>query len=113
MHGNGRNATGGPAPATDARGPQRYFAQHDFDGAASLTATLAHAISNVTGADVSETEFTLTDHVDPRALDLLFRPRPDGTPRSNGQLRFTMWGHEVTVYSDGQITIVPPARAPR
>ena len=89
-------------------GTQTYYITHDFEGSAELTTTLAHAISDVTGIDVTDTGFTLNDHVDPEALDSLFKPRDDGTRRINGQLSFTIWGYQVTVYSDGQIAIVPP-----
>jgi hypothetical protein len=67
----------------------------------------------VTGIDVTDTGFTLNDHVDPDALDQLFKPKDDGTPRMNGHLTFTVWGNQVTVYSDGQIAIVPPQQAPQ
>ncbi|MFB6141606.1 MAG: HalOD1 output domain-containing protein [Halosimplex sp.] len=73
-----------------------------------MTTTLAHAISDVTGVDVTDTGFTLNDHVDPEALDRLFKPKADGTQRIDGHLSFTIWGYQVTVYSDGQIAIVPP-----
>ncbi|MFC7143001.1 HalOD1 output domain-containing protein [Halosimplex aquaticum] len=87
---------------------QTYYVKHDFEGSAELTTTLAHAISDVTGVDVTDTGFTLNDHVDPEAMDRLFKPKDDGSPRINGHLSFTIWGHQVTVYSDGQIAIVPP-----
>lgn len=95
-----------------SRETRNYFVQHDFDGSAELTTTLAHAISDVTGIDVTDTGFTLADHVDPEALDRLFEPRDDGTPRTNGHLSFTIWGYQVTVYSNGQIAIVPPRQGP-
>ncbi|MCU4801612.1 hypothetical protein OB920_14630 [Halobacteria archaeon HArc-gm2] len=100
------------APQQQARDTRNYFVRHDFDGAAELTTTLAHAISDVTGIDVTDTGFTLNDHVDPEALDRLFAPKPDGTPRTNGHLSFTVWNHQVTVYSNGQIAIVPPRQSP-
>jgi hypothetical protein len=90
-----------------------YYVKHDFGGAAELTTTLAHAISDVTGVDVTDSGFTLNDHVDPEALDQLFKPRDDGTPRVDGHLSFAVWGYQVTVYSDGQIAIVPPNQPPR
>lgn len=95
------------------RDTQTYFVTHDFDGPAKLTTTLAHALSDVSGIDVTDTGFTLTDHVDPDALDRLFTPKDDGTPRMSGHLTFTVWGYQVTVYSDGQIAIVPPQQAPQ
>jgi len=92
---------------------QTYYVKHDFEGSAELTTTLAHAISDVTGVDVTDTGFTLNDHVDPEALDRLFKPQDDGTPRVDGHLSFTIWHHRVTVYSDGQIAIVPPRQPPQ
>jgi hypothetical protein len=92
---------------------QAYFVTHDFEGAAELSTTLAHAISDVSGVDVTDAGFTLADHADPEALDRLFEPREDGTPRMNGHLTFTVWRFQVTVYSDGQIAIVPPRQPPQ
>lgn len=112
MHGNGRNAPPAAPSQHTQEPPQQYYAQHDFDGPAELTTTLVHAISNVTGADVTEAEAVLDDHVDLRALDTLFRPKLDGTPRSSGRLAFSVWGHEVTVFSDGRITIAPSPQQP-
>jgi len=85
-----------------------YVVKHDFDGPAELTTTLAHALSDVSGVDVTDTGFTLYDYIDPDALDHLFKPRDDAQRSINGQLTFTVWNHRVTVYSDGQIAIVPP-----
>jgi len=89
-----------------------YYVKHDFGGSAELTTTLAHAISDVTGVDVTDAGFTLNDYVDPDALDSLFKPRDDGTARIDGHLSFAVWGYQVTVYSDGQIAIVPPNQPP-
>lgn len=90
-----------------------YFVKHDFDGSAELTTTLAHALSDVSGVDVTDTGFTLYDYIDPDALDQLFKPTGDAQRSVNGMLTFTVWSHKVTVYSDGQIAIVPPQRPPR
>ena len=112
MYRNGQHAEHTTPQQYQSRGTQNYFVQHDFGGSAELTTTLAHAISDVTGIDVTDTGFTLNDHVDPEALDHLFRPKEDGTPRTNGHLSFTIWGYQVTVYSNGQIAIVPPRQVP-
>ena len=112
MYRNGQHVEHNSSQQYQSRGTQNYFVQHDFDGSAELTTTLAHAISDVTGIDVTDTGFTLNDHVDPEALDRLFRPKEDGTPRTNGHMSFTIWGYQVTVYSNGQIAIVPPRQVP-
>jgi hypothetical protein len=87
---------------------QPYVVHHEFGGTAELTTTLAHAISDVTGIDVTDTGFTLNDYVDPDAMDKLFRPKPDGTPRTNGSLNLTILGCQVVIHSNGQIVITPP-----
>ena len=110
MHGNSQN-TAAAVPQNQPRPPQPYFVQHEFGGSSDLTTTLVHAIADVTGADVTQVEDGLASCVDPRAVDLLFRPAPDGTPRPNGHLSFTLWDHQVTVYHNGQIAITPPAQA--
>ncbi|ELY44526.1 HalOD1 output domain-containing protein [Natronorubrum sulfidifaciens] len=43
--------------------------------------------------------------VDPEALDLLFVPRADGTPRAGGQVSFPFCGYDVTVEPNGSITL--------
>jgi hypothetical protein len=86
-------------------GTQPYVVHHDFDGPAELTTTLAHAIADVTGFEVTEAGFTLSDYVDPDALDRLFAPKSDGIPRTNGHLGFTIWNCQVTVYSTGRIVV--------
>jgi hypothetical protein len=92
---------------------QYYHAYHDFDGSAHISTTIIHALADVAGADVSETEFALNDYVDPRALDRLFASQEDGTPRQGGTLTLTVSGYHVTVYGTGQIVIQPPHGQPR
>jgi len=106
-----RNETRQQSHATapyQRRAAQPYIVQHDFDGPAELTTTLAHALSDVSGVDVTDTGFTLYDYIDPDALDQLFTPTDDSGQRINGALTFTVWRHQVTVHSDGRIVIVPP-----
>ena len=85
----------------------QHVVYHDFHGPAELTTTLVHAISDVTGVDVTDTGFTLNDYVDPDALDRLFRPRGATPGRSNCQFSLTVWGCQVTVYDTGRIVITP------
>lgn len=108
MYRNKTNARPHAPQHNQVRDTQTYVVEHDFDGTAELTTTLAHALSDVSGVDVTDTGFTLYDYVDPDALDQLFKPRGDNGHRINGMLTFTVWNHQVTVYSDGQIAIVPP-----
>lgn len=110
MQGNRQNATAA-VPQTQQRPPQPYFVQHEFGGPCELTTTLVHALADVADVDVRQAEEGLAEHVDPRGLDWLFQPAPDGTPRPNGHVSFTVWDHQVTVYHNGQIAITPPVPA--
>ncbi|MHB9286514.1 HalOD1 output domain-containing protein [Halobacteriales archaeon Cl-PHB] len=87
-----------------------YYVTHDFSGPATLSTTLVHALADVAGVDVTDTEFCLDDHVDPDALNHLFEPKSDGTARTNGTLSLTVWGYQVTIYGDGQIAITEPVQ---
>ncbi|WP_254274430.1 HalOD1 output domain-containing protein [Haloarcula marina] len=111
MHRNESNGYSRGYGHVDA--PQTYVVKHDFGGTAALTTTLAHAIADVTGVDVTDAGFTLYDHVDPEALDRLFKPKADGSLRVDGYFTFTIWGNQVTVHSDGRIAIVPPQQPPQ
>lgn len=53
----------------------------------------------------------LYDVVDPDALDQLFQPKSDGTPRPGGELTFAYNGCEVTVRAGGDVIVVPPAES--
>ena len=85
-----------------------YRAEHDFDGSASLTTTVVHALADCMNVDVTDGSLSLYDSVDPDALDALFRPRYDGNSRSGGTVAFSVADHRVTVRSDGEILIEPP-----
>lgn len=113
MYRNETNTVTHPRQPQQRHDTQTYFVKHDFEGSAKLTTTLAHALSDVSGIDVTDTGFTLYDHVEPDALDQLFKPTKDGHPRMNGMLTFTVWGYQATVYSDGQIAIRPPQQPPQ
>ena len=111
MYGNSQN-TEPPAPRhAQPPAPQPYHLHHDFTGSAALTATLAHALSDLTGADVTDVEAQLAECVDPSALDGLFRAGA-GKPRSSGHVGLTVWDHQVTLYNDGHIVITPPPQPP-
>lgn len=83
-----------------------YVAHHDVaeDG---LTVTLTMALAEV--SDHSETDLIpeFPEHVDPDALDRLFRPRSDGKARKGGPLHLSIRGYDVTIFSSGRIEIRP------
>jgi len=110
MQGNIRQARQQPTHHSNG---QYYHTHHDFDGSAHISTTIVHALADVAGADVTETEFALNDYVDSRALDRLFASKGDGMPRQGGTLTLTVSGYQVTIYGTGQIVIQPPRGQPR
>jgi hypothetical protein len=62
----------------------------------SVSTAVVRTVSAIRGREPSSLR-PLTDIVDPTALDTLFAPQHDGTPRAGGRLTF--------VYSDCYITI--------
>lgn len=90
---------------------------YDVSGDESLSEGVVAAISAVSGADPSPGTPTGTeegDHleplytaVEPDALDRLFRATASDLPRPSGRITFTYCGHEVTVRSDGRISVEP------
>lgn len=79
--------------------------EHDFDDpAAELTVTVVDAVSEAAGVSPTEVVPCVNDHVDPDALDRLFRPRPDGTPRQ-GRLTIELMGCRVDIVSDGTVLV--------
>ncbi|WP_226039479.1 HalOD1 output domain-containing protein [Natrinema sp. DC36] len=101
--------TGYAPRVAQSRAPSLYRASHDPDGPATLSTTVIHALADCLGVDVTDSRVSLYDTVDPDALDALFRPRYNGTPRTGGTLSFVVNGHHVRVRGDGEILIEPPA----
>lgn len=89
-----------------------YYAFHDPHSSARLSTTVAHALADAMGVDVTDTEFSLYDAVDPDALDHIFAPLQDGTLRDSGHVAFQLLGYQVTVYTSGHIVITPPPSLP-
>ncbi|MEY7849998.1 HalOD1 output domain-containing protein [Natrarchaeobius sp. A-rgal3] len=98
------------SPASRHRPPSVYRAFHDPNGPATLSTTIVHALADCIGVDPTDSRISLYDSVDPDALDALFRPRHDGTPRVGATLSFVVHDHYVTVHGNGEILIDPPSR---
>ncbi len=81
--------------------------KHDLSGPQSLSTTVTVAVADVAGVEPADIPEQLYDVVDPEALDKLFHPRDDGTPRRGGRLSFSLYGHHVTIRGDGTITVQP------
>lgn len=104
------------SPTDGTNGPRydqandRYVFRHDPDGTATITTTIVHALASIADTDVSQGEFSLYDSVDPDALERLFAPKADGSPRTGGHVAFTALDHEVYVYANGDVIIYPPVQ---
>jgi hypothetical protein len=95
----------GPRPQTE-----RYRLTHDFEGTATLSETVIHAISGAANVDVSKVEEGLARQVDPTALDRIFRTGDQRATGPLGTLTLDVLGQAVTIYTDGQIVITPQPR---
>ena len=87
-----------------------YCVTHNFNGPATLSTTLVHAVSEATNINVSNAEKTLSHQVDLRAIDHLFRPVKNESLRAHGHLSISVWGHDIRIYGDGRILISPRSR---
>jgi hypothetical protein len=71
----------------------------------SISEELIKTVATLNNADPAELAL-LADFIDPDALDALFKPQIDGTPReTDGQVEFSYDSYHVTVDSDGTITL--------
>jgi hypothetical protein len=81
-----------------------YVAHHDVEEN-GLTVTLSLALAEVTDLDPTDIVPKFAKHVDPDALDRMFRPRPNGDLREGGPFHLTVAGHPITVHNTGRIEI--------
>lgn len=82
---------------------------HDRSSGRPLSIVVVDAVE--AALDGATTPEPLYDVVDPDALDQLFQPKSDGTPRPGGELTFAYSGCEITVRADGDVIVVPPAES--
>lgn len=79
--------------------------EHDFeDPTSELTVTVVDAVASAVEISPTEVVPRVNDKVDPDALDRIFRPKPDGTPRQ-GRLTFELLDCLVTVVGDGAVLV--------
>ena len=76
----------------------------------SLSFEVINAVAEREGVDPMEIEppeyEALYDVVNPEALDALFAPREDGTPRGTGRVEFVFCGYRIAVTSDGEVDVL-------
>lgn len=84
---------------------EEYQFYHDMESDGSLSTTIVSALLEIEDVEVSNLGFALEDYVDTDALDSLFAPKLDGTPRERTRIEFTVPGYDITIESEGHITI--------
>ena len=91
-----RSPRTGPQPQTE-----RYRLTHGFEGTATLSETVIHAISGTANIDMSKLEDDLARQVEPTALNRLFRTEDQRATGPLGTLTLNVLGQAVTIYTDG------------
>ena len=83
-----------------------YVTHHnlDYDG---LSTTLSVALATVSGIPATKLVADMTEYVDPDGLDRIFRTRPNGDFRGEGEVRLTIAEFEVRIASTGRIELRP------
>lgn len=79
-------------------------AVYELPEGVSPSVAVIEAIAATTGVDPMDVP-PLYEVVDPDALDDLFAPMYDGTPRLDGEVGFTLGGCQVTVSGNGRIVV--------
>jgi hypothetical protein len=78
-----------------------YYETSDIE----LSVTVVHAVLEVTGKE--PTDVNLNAVVQPDALNRIFSPKRDGTPREGGVLEFDLAGCRVTIHGSGEVRVDP------
>lgn len=86
------------------RPPRCRTVEYELGPDERVSAAVVRAVSAVEGRDPGSLR-PLADVVDPAALDSLFDPRSDGTPRTGGRLSFVFSGCRVTVDNGEYLTL--------
>ncbi|WP_266081288.1 DUF7504 family protein [Haladaptatus caseinilyticus] len=89
---------GAPFGSTDA-------ITYEYAPTDDLGTEVVLAVTNAIGIDSQAVTERLADRINPDALNELFQPLADGTPRTNGYVSFGFEGYFVTVSGNGMVTI--------
>ncbi|WP_266076911.1 DUF7504 family protein [Haladaptatus caseinilyticus] len=79
--------------------------QYDWTSEDSLTALIIQQMAEEAKVGSAEVPESLYQCIDPDALEDIFQPLQDGTPRTSGCVTFHLAGHYVTADSDGTVEI--------
>ena len=78
--------------------------EYEIGGDELVSTAVARAVSAVQGREPCSLR-PLADVVDPAALDALFDPQYDGTPRTGGHLSFVYNGCHITIDNGEYLTL--------
>lgn len=81
----------------------------DFDTTESVSTNVLLALDSLPEFDAKSSDEALFEHVDPDALDALFRSSPDGD-RAGGWVYFPVGDYEVSVSARGEVIVRSDAR---
>jgi hypothetical protein len=93
-------------PTVDDDSEAGVYAVNYYDTSdVELSVTVVHTVLEAT--DKEPTEVNLNSVIQPDALNRIFSPKHDGTPRDGGTIEFELAGCHVTVDGDGEIRVDP------
>ena len=73
---------------------------------------IVRAVAHICNRDLTASDTTLYDVVDPDALDRLFGDCGDGSDRTSGRAVFELWGCRIELHADDRLVIYEPADEP-
>lgn len=94
----------GQAPQRGNENAGPVVVRTDFDGTESVSANVLLALDELPDFDAESSDEALFEHVDPDALDSLFRKPVDGD-RTQGWVSFPIADYEVGVSARGEIVV--------
>ena len=96
-----------PDDSIDTSAVTEHRTQVDWTDDAPVSSAVIGAVATVRGNERSALD-PLYECVDPDALNAVFAPYSDDTPRGDGCITFTFNETDVTVHSRGEIVIRRP-----
>lgn len=91
-------------PPPDDQPSERGTITTTIEGSAS--SEVIRAVS-IRANEAPEALPPLNDVIDPDALNAVFGPKPDGTPRCGGVLVFPYAGHRVWITDNREVAVTP------
>jgi hypothetical protein len=95
-----------PRAGNDAAGS--VVCQRGFDETEGVTTNILLALDSLPEFDAESSEGVIFEHVDPDALDALFRSAP-GAGRTQGSVNFPVGDYRVSVCAQGDVVVWDPS----